>query len=69
MKKPFTKKQVANLALLENELRELWEILTPSEKDRRSVFHKFLELQKEVQAIQQRNQILTQKENKNEHAI
>lgn len=69
MKKPITEKQKINLLKLEDELREAWEMLTPSEKERRSVFSKFLELQKQVQELLQRNQILKQKEMNNEHAV
>ena len=56
MKKPIIEKQKINLLKLEDELREAWEMLTPSEKERRSVFNKFLELQKQVQELLQRNQ-------------
>lgn len=58
MKNQTTEKQNNKLKKLDDELRELWETLTPSEKNRRYIFNKFLELQKQLQAIQQRNQNL-----------
>lgn len=58
MKNQTTENQNNKLKKMDEELRELWETLTPSEKNRRSIFNKFLELQKQLQAIQQRNQNL-----------
>lgn len=58
MKNQITEIQIKKLKQLEEELRVLWESLTPSEQERRAVFIKFLELQNQVQGIQQRNQIL-----------
>ncbi len=45
------------LRQLETDLSFLWELLTPTEKSRNSVFNKFLELQKEVRATCDRNLI------------
>ena len=45
----------SNLKQLEADLSFLWELLTPSEKSRNSVFNKFLELQKEVRSTCDRN--------------
>lgn len=57
--------KIENLA---NELKELWELLTASERKRKTVFCQFLELQKQVQDIQQQNQFLKRKI-ENEQAI
>jgi len=62
MKKQITEIQQMKLKKLNDELRELWESLTPSEKERRSVFNKFLDLQKQIQAVQTKNQNLDEKE-------
>jgi uncharacterized coiled-coil protein SlyX len=62
MKKQITEIQQMKLKKLNEELRELWESLTPSEKERRVVFNKFLDLQKQVQAVQVKNKKLNEKE-------
>lgn len=64
MKKQITENQNRKLTKLEDELHALWELLTSSEKERNSVFNKFLELQKRAQGIRQRNQFLQEKGNK-----
>ncbi len=64
MKKQITENQNIKLTKLEDELRALWELLTSSERERHSVFKKFLELQKQVQGIRQRNKFLQEKGNK-----
>jgi len=69
MKNQITENQFKKMKKLEDELRTLWELLTPSERERRSVFSKFLELQRQVQEIQLRNQILKEKEMNNEQSI
>jgi hypothetical protein len=51
---------------LETDLSFLWELLTPTEQSRQLVFDKFLELQKEVRAMSDRN--LTNKGIQNEQA-
>jgi len=66
LKKQITENQNIKLNKLEEELRELWESLTPSEQERRAVFCKFHELQKLIQAVQNRNSILNKKEIKND---
>ena len=48
-------KNKLNLSQLETDLSFLWELLTPTEKSRKLVFNKFLELQKEVRATSNRN--------------
>ena len=58
MKNQITENQFKKLKKLEEEFQLLWELLTPSEKNRQFIFYKFLELQKQLQDIQQRNQIL-----------
>ena len=58
MKNQITEDQELKLKKLEDELRELWETLTPSEKGRRLIFSRYLELQRLVQAIKKRNQFL-----------
>lgn len=62
MKKQITEIQHMKLTKLNEQLRELWESLTPSEKERRIVFNKFLDLQKQIQAVQRKNQISNEKE-------
>lgn len=67
------KKQIINcdqqkLEHLASELRELWELITPTQRKRKSVFYQFLELQMQVQDIQQQNQILKRKK-ENEQSI
>jgi len=66
LKKDSELNQKTNLKLneLETDLSFLWELLTPTEQSRQLVFDKFLELQKEVRAISDRN--LTNKGIQNE---
>ena len=60
----INEKNKMNLRELETDLSFLWEVITPTEKSRNSVFNKFLELQKEVRATCERN--LTKKGIKND---
>lgn len=53
----INEKNKLNLRQLETDLSFLWEVLTPTEKTRNSVFNKFLELQKEVRVTCDRNLI------------
>ncbi len=69
MKNQNSENQKLKLSKIEEELRELWECLSPSEQKRRSVFYKFYELQKIIQIIRIRNQILNKKEITNEQSI
>lgn len=62
MKKQITEIQQMKLKKLNEELLELWESLTPSEKERRAVFNKFLDLQKQIQAVQVKNRKLNEKD-------
>lgn len=66
MKNQITENQSMKLNKLEEDLRELWQSLTPSEQKRRVVFCKFHELQKLIQVVQNRNSILNKKEIKND---
>ena len=62
MKKQTTEIQQMTLKKLNEELLELWESLTPSEKERRTVFNKFLDLQKQLQAVKMKNDQLYEKD-------
>lgn len=62
MKTQITETQQIKLKKLSEEFRELWESLTPSEKKRRTVFSKFLELQRQIQVIQAKNKNINEKE-------
>ncbi len=55
MKTKPNEQQKSKLKKLNDELRELWETLTPSEQERRIIFYKFFKLQKQIRAIQNRS--------------
>lgn len=67
MKKQITEAQQKKLKKLNDELCELWECLTPSEKSRKSIFTKFHELQVQIKNSQKRKQTTT-KEDKNDQS-
>ena len=58
MKNQITENQELKLNQLEDDLRELWEMLTPTEKGRRLISSRYMELQKLFQEIRKRNQFL-----------
>lgn len=62
MKKQITEIQNMKLKKLNDELSEVWESLTQSEKERSIVFNKFLDLQRQIQAVQMKNKKLNEKE-------
>ena len=62
MRRQITEIQQMKLNKLNDELRELWEALTPSEKQRRTVFNRFFDLQMQVQCLRIENNKLIEKD-------
>ena len=62
MNKQIAENHHMKLKKLNEELCELWDLLTPSEKLRRLVSNKFLDLQTQIQAVQMKNTKLNEKD-------